>query len=76
VRVASDAIAWHHRADVDEWWLGPANGLGPLGMAMSGQDTETVARVRRHYDALAARYLVGGGQLALPVTALIASGIA
>jgi hypothetical protein len=32
--------------------------------------------VRRQYDALAARYLVGSGQLEVPVAALIASGIA
>ena len=74
VQVTSDAHAWRHRADIDEWWLGPANGLGALGVAMSGHDPETVARVRRQYDALAARYLVGSGQLELPVAALIASG--
>jgi SAM-dependent methyltransferase len=75
-QVVSETVTWQHHVDIEEWWLGPASGLGSLGMVMRGHRPDTVARVKRHYDTLAARYLVGGGQLALPTTALIASGSA
>src|ERR1700758_3746906 len=32
-----DTISWVHRTDPDDWWSGSANGIGSLGVMMTGQ---------------------------------------
>ncbi|MEU0028088.1 class I SAM-dependent methyltransferase [Streptomyces sp. NPDC006335] len=74
--VASEAaeLAWDHRAGVEEWWSGAAGGVATIGLVVTSQDPETVARIRREYDRLSAEHTVAEGQLALPHIALLGSG--
>jgi SAM-dependent methyltransferase len=73
-RVSCRTITWRHHVDPQDWWIGPANGIGALGLVLAGQEPGIVAEVRRHYDALTVRYLTADGLLALPAAALLASG--
>lgn len=74
-QVSCRTIGWRHHVDPRDWWIGPANGIGALGLVLAGQEPGVVAEVRRHYDALTVRYLTADGLLALPTTALLASGV-
>ena len=74
VRYAS--LTWTHRTDPEAWWSGPAHGLGTPGIILRRQDAGTIATIRRHYDELTAPYRTPGGKLALPATALLATGSA
>ena len=38
------------------------------------QDDATIERIKSEFDRLAARYASGGGMVALPATAVLASG--
>lgn len=67
-------LAWEHRADPEDWWAGPANGIGTLGLLMERQPVAVRARIRQQYDLLSARYRDADGLLALPTAALLASG--
>ena len=72
--VRCDAISWVHRADPEDWWSGPANGIGTLGVLMQHQPADMVARIRYEYARLTAVYRQDDGTLALPTGALLASG--
>ncbi|MEU4238498.1 methyltransferase domain-containing protein [Actinoplanes sp. NPDC026619] len=72
--VTTEAIAWTHRTDPESWWHGPANGLSTTGYLLQRQDQATITRVRAHYDQQTAPYRTPDGRLALPTTALLASG--
>ena len=68
-------LSWVQRLDPDDWWAGPAGGLGTLGVLMKGQPPVVTDRIRAEYDRLAAGYLGADGLLALPTAALLASGV-
>ncbi|CAL9601303.1 class I SAM-dependent methyltransferase [Streptomyces sp. enrichment culture] len=72
--VSCAVLSWDHRTDPEEWWSGPASGVSMLGQALVDQPPETVAAVRRHFDALAAEFTAPDGSLLLPHTALLACG--
>jgi SAM-dependent methyltransferase len=72
--VRCTTINWVHRTDPEDWWAGPANGIGGLGVLMKDQPPVMVDRIRSEYDRLAADYRSADGMLALPATALLASG--
>ncbi|WP_319463454.1 class I SAM-dependent methyltransferase [Micromonospora sp. RTP1Z1] len=67
-------LAWAHRADPEDWWAGPANGIGMLGLLMERQPAAVRDRIREEYDRLGARYRDAAGMLVLPTAALLASG--
>lgn len=67
-------LAWEHRADPEDWWAGPANGIGMLGLLLEQQPAPVRERIRRQYDLLSARYRGADGLLVLPTAALLASG--
>ena len=67
-------VGWEHRAGLDEWWRGAAEGIGRIGRLIAAQDPPTVVRIRREYERLGARLLDGEGRLVLPCAALLASG--
>lgn len=71
--VACETINWQHRADPEDWWIGPANGIGTLGLLLESQPPDTVARIKKQYDRLTTAYLANDGLLALPTAALLAS---
>jgi SAM-dependent methyltransferase len=70
-----ERVEWTHRADPEEWWSGPANGISTLGQILEVLPPAEVAKVRAAYDRLTLRHLGAGGLLELPTAALIGSGI-
>jgi SAM-dependent methyltransferase len=72
---AARKLSWEHRVDAEEWWAEVyLAGVGSNGVVIGRQDAATVARIKTEYDRLIARYAVGGGQVALPAVAILASG--
>jgi len=69
-----DTMSWVHRTDPDDWWSGSANGIGSLGVMMTGQTPQKITRIRQEYDRLASAYRTDDGMLALPTAALLAVG--
>lgn len=69
-----DTLTWTHRTDPEDWWSGPANGIGAMGMLMERQPPDMIIRLRQEYERLAAAYRDDDGLLALPTAALLASG--
>ncbi|MGI5241048.1 class I SAM-dependent methyltransferase [Dactylosporangium sp. CA-139066] len=67
-------LRWEHRVDPEDWWAGPAGGLGALGMLMQGQPDDVRARIRAEYERAVARHLDGDGRLAMATAALIGAG--
>lgn len=72
--VSCRTLAWDHRATVEEWWRGPAGGVGLFGQILLAQSEQTVAEIKRHYDRLSTEFLGSDGLLVLPSRALLASG--
>jgi SAM-dependent methyltransferase len=72
--VRCQTITWTHHTDPEEWWSGPANGIGNLGLLMETQPPAMIDRIKQEYDRLTAAYLTKDGVLALPTGALLASG--
>ena len=67
-------ITWTLRVDPDDWWSGPAGGLGTAGHVIAAQPPAMVARIRAAFDQLSAPYMDNDGMLALPTAALLAVG--
>ncbi|MBR7839162.1 hypothetical protein KDL01_38220, partial [Actinospica durhamensis] len=67
-------LQWDHDTDHEEWWSGPAAGVATIGQIITGQTTETIADIHRHYLALSAEFTTPAGRLALPHAALLAYG--
>ncbi|MHB8379378.1 MAG: hypothetical protein ACYDB2_05600 [Acidimicrobiales bacterium] len=63
-----------HRTDPEDWWTGPANGIGTLGEPMRHQTRDMVERIRSEYDRLTEAYRDDDGVLALPTAALLTFG--
>ena len=74
--VAAETVAWTLRVQVEDWWAGPAEGLGALGAIVTAQPPEVVAEMKAHYLRLSARYLGADGWLELPTEAALAVGTA
>ncbi|MEV0454402.1 class I SAM-dependent methyltransferase [Catellatospora methionotrophica] len=72
--VAAHTVTWTHRTDPEDWWAGPANGIGMLGAMLSVLSAAEIATVKAAYDRIVAPHLDGGGLLALPTAAVIATG--
>ncbi|MGX4734531.1 class I SAM-dependent methyltransferase [Kitasatospora griseola] len=67
-------LSWDHHATADDWWAGPASGVATIGLTFLAQTPEIRSEARRHYDRLAAPFRTPDGTLALPHTALLATG--
>ncbi len=74
--VRCSTMAWTHRADPEDWWSGPANGLATPGLVLEHQAPDRIPVIRAAYDRLTAPYRDFGGRLALPTSALLASAVA
>jgi hypothetical protein len=66
-------ITWTHHTDPEDWWSGPANGMGGLGLLMEHQPPNMITRIRHEYERLTAAYRSDDGLLAMPTAALLAS---
>jgi len=73
--VGCRSVAWDHRAGAEEWWSGPAAGVGAIGQLVVSQDERTLAEIKRHFDVLAREFLGEDGLLVLPHEALLASAL-
>ncbi|GAB2613813.1 hypothetical protein Aab01nite_70160 [Paractinoplanes abujensis] len=72
--VICETVSWTLRIDPDDWWAGPAAGLGTAGLILDHQPPPVVAEVRAAFDEVTAPYRTEDGKLALPAAALLASG--
>ncbi|MGK5680330.1 class I SAM-dependent methyltransferase [Actinoplanes sp. URMC 104] len=72
--VMCTTVSWTLRIDPDDWWAGPAAGLGMPGLILARQPQSVVAEVRAAFDELTGPYRTDGGLLALPTSALLARG--
>jgi len=74
--VTCETVDWEHVTDLDSWWSGPANGVASVGQLVTAQTPEVVDLIRARYVELASAYRRPDGLLALPTSALLASGVA
>jgi SAM-dependent methyltransferase len=72
--VSCELLAWDHHTTPDEWWSGPASGMATIGQALRTLPPETVADIHAHFVTLAKEFTRADGTLALPHTALLATG--
>ncbi|TXR95833.1 class I SAM-dependent methyltransferase [Streptomyces sp. col6] len=72
--VQGDTHAWDYRTDPEEWWAGPAAGLGAVGSLITSAGPEGVAAAKREYDVLCREFLADDGLLTLPLAAVLAQG--
>lgn len=70
----AQVLSWEHRVDPGQWWEMYLSGVGSNGIVIGRQDSTTVARIRTEYDRLTARYAADDGTVALPASAVLASG--
>lgn len=60
-----------HRADPEDWWAGPAAGIGSIGLIVQRQPAAGRQRIRHEYDRLSAPFRQADGTRALPTAALL-----
>ncbi|TDO39227.1 class I SAM-dependent methyltransferase [Paractinoplanes brasiliensis] len=72
--VTCEVVSWTLRIDPDDWWAGPAAGLSTAGLILEHQPPSVVPEVRAAFDEVTAPYRTDDGRLALPASALLASG--
>jgi SAM-dependent methyltransferase len=72
---SAQLLSWEHRVDPGEWWREVYRSqVGSSGVVIARQDDATIERIKNEYDRLAAGYAAGDGMIALPATAVLASG--
>jgi SAM-dependent methyltransferase len=71
---AARLLNWEHRVDPQEWWQVYRAQVGTNGAVIARQDDATIERIKGKFDSLAARYATGDGVVALPASAVLASG--
>jgi hypothetical protein len=71
---AAQVLTWEYRVDPREWWEVYRSSVGSSGAVIARQDDATIERVKGEFDSLAARYATGDGMIALPASAVLASG--
>jgi len=72
---SAQLLSWEHRVDPGEWWREVYRSrVGSSGVVIARQDDATIERIKNEFDRLAAGYAAGDGMIALPVTAVLASG--
>jgi SAM-dependent methyltransferase len=72
--VMVDALRWTHRVDPERWWRDVLAGTCVNAAVIASQPPDLLARVKAEYDRLVAPYAVPGGDVELPVVALLAAG--
>lgn len=74
--VRSEALAWDHRADPEEWWAGPAAGVAAIGGLVNSRGPEGVAAAKREFDVMCRAFAAEDGTLVLPHVAVLGRGSA
>ncbi|MFI9082059.1 class I SAM-dependent methyltransferase [Streptomyces sioyaensis] len=72
--VVCETVRWDHRASAEEWWGGPAAGVGFSGQIVQSQTLRIRAEIKRHFDLLSAEFAGEDGMLTLPHAALLVRG--
>ncbi|MEU3226565.1 class I SAM-dependent methyltransferase [Streptomyces sp. NPDC006976] len=72
--VRGETHAWEHRADPEDWWAGPAAGIGAVGGMVTSAGPDGVAAAKREYDVLCGEFLADDGLLSLPHVAVLGQG--
>jgi SAM-dependent methyltransferase len=67
-------LRWIHRVGAERWWADVLAGTCVNAAVITRQDAATVQRIKREYHRLVAGYAAPGGQIDIPVIALLASG--
>jgi hypothetical protein len=73
---AAQVLTWEFRVDPQEWWQVYRSSVGSSGAVIARQDDATIERIKDKFGSLAARYATGDGAVALPASAVLASGTA
>jgi SAM-dependent methyltransferase len=73
-QVSAQLLSWEHRVDPGEWWEVYRSRVGSSGVVIAQQDDATIERIKNEFDRLAAGYAAGDGMIALPATAVLATG--
>jgi hypothetical protein len=71
---AAQVLTWEFRVDPQQWWQVYRSSVGSSGAVIARQDDATIERIKAEFDGLAARYAIGDGAVALPASAVLASG--
>jgi hypothetical protein len=71
---AAQVLTWEFRVDPQEWWQVYRSSVGSSGAVIARQDDATIERIKGEFGSLAARYATGDGAVALPASAVLASG--
>ncbi len=72
--IAATTLTWTLHIHPDDWWAGPAAGLGVPGLIFDHQPSSVIPEIRAAFEDLTAPYLTADGLLALPVKALLTAG--
>ena len=67
-------LTWEYRVDPREWWEVYRSSVGSSGAVIARQDDATIERIKGEFHSLAARYVTGDGAIALPASAVLATG--
>jgi hypothetical protein len=65
---------WEFRVNPQEWWQVYRSSVGSSGAVIARQDDATIERIKGEFGSLAVRYATGDGAVALPASAVLASG--
>ena len=71
---SAQVLTWEFRVDPQEWWQVYRSSVGSSGAVIARQDDATIERIKGEFGSLAARYATGDGAVALPASAVLASG--
>ncbi|MEV0900629.1 class I SAM-dependent methyltransferase [Actinoplanes sp. NPDC049802] len=74
IEASAVEVCWTLRIHADQWWAGPAAGIGLTGLILTSQDEATVTRIRREFTQRTAPYRGPDGVLAVPTAAVLARG--
>jgi hypothetical protein len=73
-RPSIQLLQWEHRVAAEDWWSGAAAGVTFFGHIIARQTPGTVAEIKRYFDELSSEFATADGMLALPHSALLATG--
>ncbi|MDQ1292479.1 MAG: hypothetical protein QG608_358 [Actinomycetota bacterium] len=73
-QIRHEVIEWVHRVDAGQLWSGTAGGVTKVGAVLVQQTPEVFRAAKEAFSRLSAELLDDNGLVALPVSALIATG--
>ncbi|MFE4960613.1 hypothetical protein ACFRCW_43470 [Streptomyces sp. NPDC056653] len=71
--VRTEALARDHQVGAEDWWAGPASGVGAIEQLVNSRGPEGVATAKREYDVLR-RIRQGGRRVGSAACGVAGSG--